>query len=123
MSESDEQKLIVAHFRKTYPQHVKALRVSQTGGYKGKGRQGAIRAALIKAMGGVTGEADLCILVPRKAFGCLIIEHKADGSSHKASKDQLDYLSYHTLIGNCAVLTRGVDAAIAAIDTYMVGRE
>ena len=56
MSEDDEQKLIVKFFRTEYPQYVHCLRVSQSGGYRGKGKQGAIRTARVKAMGGITGK-------------------------------------------------------------------
>jgi len=121
LSESDEQKEIVAWFRSQWPQYALSLRVSQSGGYRGKGKQGAIRTAQVTAMGGVTGESDIAILLPRGRFGCLLIEHKAEGGLHKATPKQSEYLDYHNdkSIGNCACLTRGVDQAKAAITVYM----
>ena len=120
LSESDEQKEIVRWFRSEYPEFAKCLRVSQSGGYRGKGRQGAIRSALIKAMGGVTGESDIAILLPRGGtYGSLLIEHKAAGGAHKATPAQIDYIDYHNGIGNMAVITRGVEAAKAAIRQYI----
>lgn len=119
MTESDEQKEIVRYFRERYPQYARSLRVSQSGSYRGAGRKGAIRTAQVAAMGGVTGEADIAINLPRQGFGSLIIEHKAEGSAHKATAEQVAYIEYHNREGNCAVLTRGLDMAITAIDTYM----
>ena len=119
MSETQEQITIVAWFRSQWPQYALSLRVSQSGGFKGKGSRGAIRMSQIKAQGGVTGESDIAILLPRGRFGCLLIEHKAEGGLYKATDKQRAYLDYHNSIGNCACLTRGVDAAKAAIKTYM----
>ena len=75
----------------------------------------------IKAQGGVTGEADIAILLPRGEYGSLLVEHKADGSTHKLSDAQQEYLDYHNIIGNCAVSTRGTEALKAAILAYMEG--
>lgn len=119
MSESSEQKTIVAYFRAQYPKYAMSLRVSQSGGFRGRGKEGAIRSRNVQSMGGVTGESDIAILLPRGGFGCLLIEHKADGGKHMATPMQLSYLEYHRSQGNCAVLTRGVEAAISAIDAYM----
>lgn len=121
MSESDEQKAIVSWFRTQYPQYALCLRVSQSGGYRGAGRKGAIRTAQIAAMGGITGESDIAILLPRGGFGSLLIEHKADGGAHKATDAQLEYIRHHNACGNCAVVTRGIEAALAAIKQYMAG--
>ena len=118
-TETEEQKEIVAWYRETYPQYAMSLRASQSGGFRGKGKAGAIRTANITAMGGVTGESDLAILLPRGDFGSLLIEHKADGSAHKATEAQLAYIEYHNSVGNCAVVTRGIEAAKAAIQAYM----
>lgn len=122
MSESTEQKAIVQYFRTKYPMYALSLRVSQSGGFRGTGRQGAIRTAQITAMGGVTGEADIAIMLPRGGFGALIIEHKAAGGKHPVSKAQQQYIDFHNACGNCAVITRGIDAAIAAIDAYMTAQ-
>jgi len=119
VTEAEEQAIIVTYFRARFPKFARSLRVSQSGGFKGKGRQGAIRMGQIKAQGGVKGEADIAILLPRHGFGCLLIEHKAAGSSHKATIEQLEYVTYHNENGNLAVVTRGVEAAVAAINTYL----
>ena len=96
------------------------MRVSQSGGFIGKGRAGAIRRAKIKAQGGVTGESDIAILLKRGGYGSLIIEHKADKSSHVVSEKQQEYLDYHNIVaGNYAVSTRGVEAAKREITKYM----
>ena len=121
MSEADEQREIVRWFRNSYPEYALSLRVSQSGGFRGAGRRGAIRSANMAAMGAVTGESDLAILVPRLGYGSLLIEHKASGGTHKATEAQLEYLKHHNETGNCAILTRGVEAAKAAITQYMGG--
>lgn len=117
-SESDEQKTIVAYFRVRYPKYARSIRVSQSGLYRGHGREGAKRMAQAKKLGVVTGESDLAFLIPRGGFGCLLLEHKP-GKGGAATREQLDYLAYHNEAGNLAVLTRGVEAAIRAIDDYM----
>ena len=118
-SETDEQKEIVSWFRNKYPEYALCLRVSQSGGYRGAGRKGAIRTAQIAAMGGITGESDIAILLKRGDFGSLLIEHKAEGGTHPASEKQLEYIRHHNAVGNCAVVTVGVDMAKAAIKQYM----
>ena len=119
MTESQEQKAIVKWFRQAYPQYANCLRISQSGGYRGSGRKGAIRTANMTAMGAVTGESDLALLLPRGEYGSLLIEHKAEGSNHSVTPEQVDYLAFHKSIGNCAVVTCGVDMAIAAIKAYV----
>jgi hypothetical protein len=119
MSETKEQITIVQWYRAQYPQYALSLRVSQSGGYKGKGRQGAIRMAQIKAQGGVTGESDIAILLKRGDFGCLLIEYKADESVKGATSAQLEYIRYHNSIGNCACVAKGMDMCMAAIKQYM----
>jgi len=121
MSEAAEQKTIVAYFRAQYPQYAMSLRVSQSGGFRGKGREGAIRSRNVQSMGGVTGEADIAILLPRGGYGSLLIEHKAADGRYSATPMQLSYLEYHRSQGNCAVLTKGIEEAIIAIDDYMAG--
>ena len=119
MSESDEHKSIVRYFRERWPQHALALNVSANGIHRGKGLAAMRRIAKEKAHGFVTGEADIRILIPRGGFGCLIIEHKADEAMRGATEAQLRYIEYHNSIGNCACVTKGLDMAISAIDTYM----
>lgn len=73
----------------------------------------------IKAMGGVTGESDLAILLPRGNFGSFLMELKATNGKHKTSDEQLEYIEYHNEFGNCACVAKGLDMAILAIDEYM----
>jgi len=119
VSETDEQKAIVAWFRAEYPEYALCLRVSQSGGYRGAGRKGAIRTAQIASMGGITGESDIAILLRRGQYGSMLIEHKAEGSKHPTSPAQLEYIQHHNACGNCAVVTRGIEMAQAAIRQYM----
>jgi hypothetical protein len=70
-------------------------------------------------MGAVKGESDICIMLPRGGFGSLVIEHKAEGSRHVTSPSQIAYIQTHNAVGNCAIVTRGVEAAKAAIRQYM----
>lgn len=119
MSESEEQREIVRWFRVTYPEHGMSLRVSMSGLNYGSGKRGAILAKHVRSQGVVAGESDIAILLKRGVYGALLIEHKADGSAHKATPDQERYIEYHNAIGNCAIITRGVEAAKAAITAYM----
>lgn len=73
-------------------------------------------------MGGITGESDIAILLKRGEFGSLLIEHKAEKGQHKTTPAQLEYIQHHNAVGNCAVVTRGVEMAKAAIRQYMAGR-
>jgi len=119
VSEADEQKEIVRWFKYTYPEYAMSLRMSQSGSFRGAGRKGAIRTANMKAMGAITGESDIAILLPRGGFGALLVEHKKDDAMIGATGKQLEYLRYHNAVGNCGVVTKGVDMAKAAIKQYM----
>lgn len=119
MYEEAEQKTVVEWFRIQYPKYEKCMRASQSGGFKGHGKAGAIRMKKIIAMGGVKGESDIALLISRGGFGCLLIELKADNARRGATREQLEYVNFHNEIGNCAVVTKGVDMAIAAIKQYM----
>jgi len=119
MTESEEQTTSGAYFRLAYPNYAKSLRVSQSGSFRGNGKRGAIRTTLVKVMGGVTGESDIAVLIPRGNFGCLLMEHKSDENVTGPTKDQLDYIKYHNSIGNLAFVTKGVAMAIKTIDDYM----
>lgn len=121
MTEAEEHKRIVQHFRTAYPEHERALRVSLAGLNFGSGPKAARMVNHVRSQGVVSGEADILIALPRHGFGSLVIEHKAAGSAHKATADQIGYVEYHNTNGNCACITRGVDAAIKAIDQYMAG--
>jgi hypothetical protein len=126
MTEGEEQKDVISWFRSAYPQYAMCLRVSQFGNHRGNSRKAAaIRTAKAKSQGAVVGEADIAIILPRqgehgKIYGCLLIEHKAAGSSHKISDEQQDYMDFHNEVaGNIAISTRGVPMAIAAIIAYI----
>ncbi len=123
MTETEEQAKIVAWFRETWPEHALSLRVSQSGGFIGSGRSGAIRRAKIHAQGGVTGEADIVILLPKGGYGALVIEHKRLKGSHKVTPDQEKYLDYHNSIGNLAKTSRGVEHCKSIILEYMSLRQ
>lgn len=119
MSESEEHKAIIRYFRERWPEHARAIRVSANGIHRGRGVAASRRIAKEKAHGFVSGESDIAILIPRGGFGCLLIEHKSDEAMRGATGAQLDYIKYHNAIGNCAIVTKGVDMATAAIDQYM----
>ena len=108
-------------FRATYPDLTRCLRVSQSGRRSGGSRRAAIAWSSQVSQGAVLGESDIAILLPRGKFGSLLIEHKAQGSKHPTSEDQLAYVEFHCKIGNCAVVTRGIEAAKTAIQTYLAG--
>ena len=122
VSEAEEQKEIVSWFRSTWPEHVQALRVSQFGNHRGRSRKdAAIRTAKAVGQGAVAGESDIAICLPRNGCGSLMIEHKAADGTHSVSTEQEAYIEYHKKHGNCACVTKGVEAAKAAIETYMRG--
>lgn len=119
MTEAQEQKEVVAWFRERWPQHQQALRLSLNGLNFGSGRKAAKMINYIKSQGAVKGEADLAILLPRKGYGCLVIEHKAKYDTRRPDQDQLDYIGYHNHIGNLAVVTKGVEDMKSVILDYM----
>lgn len=119
MSETQEQKDFVVWFRDEYPQYAHCLRVSMSGINHGGGKRGAIMANYFRSQGVVDGEADIAILVQRNDFGSLVIEHKADDSEHKLTKEQIVYLELHNASGNCAISTRGIDALKSAVKSYL----
>lgn len=119
MSESAEQKEIVRWFREEYPQYRRSLRVSLAGLNFGSGKRAAVMVNHVRSQGIEEGEADIAIMLPRGGYHALIMEHKAADGYYKASDAQNDYIDYHTSIGNCAVITKGIEAAKAAIKTYL----
>jgi len=121
VSEASEQKELVSWFRSDYPEYAHCLRVSLAGLNFGAGPKAARMVNHIHGQGIHPGEADIVIALKRGGFGSLVIEHKADGSKHEATPEQIQYIDRHNSIGNCAIITRGVDAAKAAIISYMAG--
>lgn len=117
--ETAEHREIVKWFRTTYPQYRKSIRVSLSGLNFGSGARAGRMVNYIKSQGIEDAEADIVFALPRGGFGSLVLEHKADGSSHQASEAQSEYIEYHNSIGNCGLVTRGVDMAKAAIQQYM----
>jgi len=95
------------------------LRVSLAGLNFGAGHKAARMVNHIRGQGIHPGEADLLIALPRGGYGSLVIEHKAYGSAHKATAEQIQYIERHNKAGNCGCITRGVEAAKAAIVAYM----
>jgi hypothetical protein len=85
----------------------------------GSGKRGAIMAKHVRSQGVVDGESDLLFAVPKGEFGSLVLEHKAETSKHPISDDQMAYNHYHNEIGNCGIITKGIDAAKTAISIYM----
>lgn len=65
MSEFEEHKEIIRYFRERWPEHASAIRVSANGIHRGKGHAAMRRIAKEKALGFVTGEADIVFLIPR----------------------------------------------------------
>lgn len=122
MSEAIEQKEIVAWFRTEYPEYARCLRVSTSGLNYGSGARAARIVNHVRSQGVVEGESDIAILLKRGEFGSLLIEHKAEKGQHKTTPAQLEYIQHHNAVGNCAVVTRGVEMAKAAIRQYMAGR-
>lgn len=119
MTETKEQKIIVKWFRETYPEYVHCLRVSLAGFNFGSGLRAAKMVNHMRSLGVEDGESDILIALRRGEFGSLVIEHKAEGSMHTTSDAQLVYIKKHNETRNCAVVTRGVEAAKAAITQYM----
>ena len=118
-SEFEEQREVVAWFREKWPQHAKSLRLSLNGLNLGGGKKAAMIINQIKSQGAVLGEADLVILLPRNGYGALVIEHKAENDKKGPSEAQLDYLGYHNMIGNKALVTKGITQFREAIQEYM----
>ena len=117
--EHSEQREAVKWFREQYPEHVMALKASPMGVHRGRGAKAGRATSNIKGLGGVTGEADLSICIPRNGYGSMMIEHKGEGQPHTLSQAQIDNMNYHNSIGNLAVSTRGIEAIKAAIKAYM----
>jgi hypothetical protein len=122
-TEFEEQREVVAWFREKWPQHQKSLRLSLNGLNLGGGKKAAMIINQIKSQGAVLGEADLVILLPRMGYGALVIEHKAENDKKGPSDEQLDYIGYHNMIGNKALVTKGVQKFKDAILEYMNNKE
>lgn len=119
MSEWAEQKDVISWFRETWPQHAKSIRVSMNGINLGGGVKAARMMNQIRAQGGVIGEADFVLLLPKGGYSALVIEHKAENDKKGPSDEQLDYIGYMNLIGNKALVTKGVQQFKDAILEYM----
>lgn len=117
--EEAEQREIIKWFRDTYPDYRRCVRVSLAGLNFGSGRRGAIMTNSVRSQGVEEGEADILIAIPRGGYGSLVIEHKADDAMRGATGKQLEYIDFHNSVGNCAVVTKGIDMAKTAIRTYM----
>lgn len=122
--ETKEHREIVKWFRETYPEYRRCLRVSLSGLNFGSGARAGRMVNYIKSQGIEDGESDLLIALPRSGYGSLLLELKADDALRGATGKQLEYIQFHNSkeIGNCAVVTKGVDMAKAAISQYMEGK-
>lgn len=116
--EAGEQREFVKWFRQVYAEHSKSLRVSMSG-MSWHGAKGARMWSQMKSQGVAKGEPDIAILIPRRNFHCLLIEHKGEKQSHKLTPEQRDHLEYHNSIGNLAIQTRGLDDLKEAVTAYM----
>lgn len=119
MSEAEEQKQIIEYFQANWPEYRRCLRVSLAGLNFGSGRRGSIMKNHVRSQGIQDGESDILIALARGNFGALVIEHKKADALRGATDSQLDYIRFHNSIGNLAMVTKGPEMAIAAIDEYM----
>ena len=119
MSESTEQKEIVLWFIQEWPQYARCLRISLAGLNFGSGQRAARMVNHVRSQGIQVGESDIAILISRGEYGSMLIEHKKDDAMRGATGPQLEYCQFHNSIGNCAVVTKGVAMAKAAIIQYM----
>jgi hypothetical protein len=119
VTEAEEQAEVIEWFRRTYPQHVYGIRVSLNGLNLGSPKRAAILINHAVKQGMVKGESDLYFAIPKGGYGGLAIEHKAAGSAHTTTQEQIDYIEYHNEAGNMGVITRGVEALKSAIAAYM----
>lgn len=118
MSETKEQIEVSKWFVRRWPEHAHSLRPSMNG-LSRRGRAGAVLWASMRALGASKGNLDFAILVPKGGYGCFLSEHKGEGQTHKLTEEQAEQVEYNNRVGNCAVVTRGVEALKAAIEQYM----
>lgn len=124
MTEDQEQAEFVKWYARTYPHLLPALRFSMTAVTATLGsKKGAILKNRMKSLGVQFGEADIAILLPKNGFGCMVDEHKAEGSSWTLQPAQKEYLDFHNSIGNYAIQTRGLDELKQAVRRYIDGPE
>jgi hypothetical protein len=121
VSETSEQKVLIAWFRRKWPEYAHCLRVSLSGLNFGSGRRGAIMTNHVRSLGIHPGEADILLALPRDNFGSLVIELKRTAGQHGYSVDQLAYLERHNSVGNCAVGCDGIEHAKEVVTRYMAG--
>lgn len=119
MSEASEQKEIIKWFATEYPEYIRCVRVSLAGLNFGSGQRAARMVNHVRSQGIQEGESDIAICLPRGEYGSLLIEHKKDDAMRGATGKQLEYIQFHNGVGNCAVVTKGYNMAIAVIKQYM----
>jgi hypothetical protein len=119
MTETEEVKAIYKWFLAEYPEYEHCWRVSTSGMNLGGGKRAAIMIKFLRSIGVSIGESDISILLPSANYGSLVIEHKAEGSAHKATDEQIEYIDAHNETGNLGIITRGIGAAQAAIRAYI----
>ncbi len=110
--EASLQSACVRWFGYQYPALNRLLIHVPNGGSRNK-----IEAYNMKLQGVVSGVADLLLLTPRKGFGCLCIEMKADKG--RQSENQKAWEAEAKKHGNCYVVCRSIDEFMNIINTYL----
>lgn len=114
--EGDEQAQLIKLFRAQYPDVGELLIHIPNGG----SRKNAFEGWRLKEQGVRAGVSDLLLPIARGGFHGLWIEFKAAPPNDAAVSDsQLSWVSLMTAQGYCAQICLGVDAAMAALTTYM----
>lgn len=112
--ESNIQQSFVRWFRLQYPEYALNL-ISVPNG----GARNVREAAKLKREGVTAGASDTLLLVPRGRYGALGIEFKTLERGSRQSKSQKIWQEAFERAGNKYVVTRTLDEAIAAVQSYM----
>lgn len=83
-----------------------------------EGKRTAYTGARLRSEGLRQGVPDICLPVSRGGYSSLYIELKRSRNS-KTSDAQREWLEDLKAAGNCAVLCRGAEEAIAALKRYL----
>tara|TARA_R100000005_G_C5001369_1_gene208560 strand:+ start:4894 stop:5307 length:414 start_codon:yes stop_codon:yes gene_type:complete len=110
-SEYELQKQVVRYIQLRYP---KVKFCASLGGI----RTSYTQAVKAKASGYVKGFPDLQICYPTKKSSGLFLEIKKDKKSY-ASKSQKEWIEYLNNVGYTAVVCKGYDECMSAIDKYL----
>lgn len=110
--EHRHQRALVGYIERRYPEAAEMMTAVPHGGLRSKATAGRLKAEGVRA-----GYPDLLIDLPRGGFHGLRIEMKAPQG--RASKAQQGWIARLRAAGYCAVVCKGVDAAIEEVDAYM----